>query len=101
MPPSDPALRLISWNMSHSKKAWPFLLADALPDIALLQEAIKPPHLPYWSSPPLEETWCIQGNPKEFGPASAERQIDFVFASEELHERMNVRAVNTPKEWGP
>src|SRR4030042_3792509 len=69
MPPSDPALRLISWNMSHSKKAWPFLLAGALPDIALLQEAIKPAHPPYLSSPPLEETWCVQGNPREVGAA--------------------------------
>jgi len=69
MLPQNPALSLISWNMSHSKKAWPFLSGDTLPDIALLQEAIKPPQPPYWSSPPIEETWCIQWNPKEFGAA--------------------------------
>ena len=69
MLPQNPALRLISWNMSHSKKAWPFLWADTLPDIALLQEATKPPQPPCWSSPPMEETWCIQGNPREFGAA--------------------------------
>lgn len=69
MPPQNPAVCLISWNMNHSKAAWPFLWANALPDIALLQEATKPPQPPYWSSPPMEETWCIQGNPREFGAA--------------------------------
>ena len=69
MSPQDPALRLISWNMGHSKKAWPFLLAGGLPDIALLQEAMKPPQPPRWSNPPMNETWSIQGNPSEFGAA--------------------------------
>jgi exonuclease III len=66
---SGPGLRLISWNMAHSRKAWPFLLADMLPDIALLQEALKPPQQPFWSSPPLRDDWCIYENPKEFGAA--------------------------------
>jgi len=57
-------LRLISWNMAHSKKAWTFLLADMSPDIALLQEALKPPQQPFWSSPPLSDDWCICENPK-------------------------------------
>ncbi|MEA3339237.1 MAG: endonuclease/exonuclease/phosphatase family protein [Chloroflexota bacterium] len=29
------------------------------------------------------------------------RQIDFVFASESLRNRLRVRAMNSPKEWGP
>lgn len=34
-------------------------------------------------------------------PASATRQLDFVFASTVLVPRMTVRALNTPAEWGP
>jgi exonuclease III len=29
------------------------------------------------------------------------RQLDFVFASESLRDRLHVRALNSPKEWGP
>lgn len=29
------------------------------------------------------------------------RQLDFVFASRELHDRLAVRALNAPDEWGP
>jgi exonuclease III len=65
----DPVLRLISWNMAHSKSAWPLLLAGGLPDVVLLQEAIKPPFAPFWSYPPVQETWHVQGNSKEFGAA--------------------------------
>jgi len=65
----NPALRLISWNIGHSNKAWSYLLEGTFPDVALLQEAIKPPHPPFWSSPPLEATWHVQGNPREFGAA--------------------------------
>ena len=34
-------------------------------------------------------------------PASATRQLDFVFASPELHDRLRVRALNSLNEWGP
>ena len=34
-------------------------------------------------------------------PASATRQLDFVFASRGIAERVQVRALNTPDEWGP
>lgn len=34
-------------------------------------------------------------------PASATYQLDFVFASTELHERMRVRALNEAHAWGP
>ena len=34
-------------------------------------------------------------------PISATRQLDFVFASRGLAERVQVRALNTPDEWGP
>jgi hypothetical protein len=34
-------------------------------------------------------------------PASATDQLDFVFASTVLHDRLNVRALNTPELWGP
>lgn len=34
-------------------------------------------------------------------PETATRQLDFVFASNSLAERVKVRALNTPEAWGP
>jgi exonuclease III len=34
-------------------------------------------------------------------PASATRQLDFVFASTSIADRIEVRALNMPEEWGP
>ena len=34
-------------------------------------------------------------------PETATRQLDFVFASESLKDRLYVRAMNKPEEWGP
>ena len=34
-------------------------------------------------------------------PASATRQLDFVFASKLLTDRVTVRALNEPEDWGP
>jgi hypothetical protein len=34
-------------------------------------------------------------------PATAQRQMDFVFASTSLASRVSVRALNQPEEWGP
>ncbi len=34
-------------------------------------------------------------------PATATRQLDFVFASNSLTERVRVRALNEPDQWGP
>lgn len=34
-------------------------------------------------------------------PASADRQLDYVFASHGFHERVKVRALNGVDEWGP
>ena len=34
-------------------------------------------------------------------PSTATRQLDFVFASRGLAERVRVRALNAPHEWGP
>ncbi len=34
-------------------------------------------------------------------PTTATRQLDFVFASNSLAERVNVRALNEPDQWGP
>lgn len=34
-------------------------------------------------------------------PASATRQLDFVFVSTDLADRVRVRALNEPEEWGP
>lgn len=38
---------------------------------------------------------------KQRGPGTAEHQLDFVFASRALHDRLKVRALNEPDEWGP
>jgi hypothetical protein len=35
------------------------------------------------------------------GPAGAQRQLDFVFASPSIAERIEVRALNGVEEWGP
>jgi hypothetical protein len=34
-------------------------------------------------------------------PATASRQLDFVFASESLVDEIEVGALNDPNEWGP
>jgi endonuclease/exonuclease/phosphatase family metal-dependent hydrolase len=34
-------------------------------------------------------------------PLTATRQLDFVFASNELAERVRVKALNQPDQWGP
>ena len=34
-------------------------------------------------------------------PATATRQLDFVFASSSLSERVRVTAINDPEHWGP
>lgn len=34
-------------------------------------------------------------------PETAKRQLDFVFTSESLRERLRVQALNRPDEWGP
>ncbi len=34
-------------------------------------------------------------------PASADRQLDYVFASRGFHNQINVTALNSPEEWGP
>ncbi len=34
-------------------------------------------------------------------PATATRQLDFVFASRDIADRIVVRAMNRPEEWGP
>lgn len=63
----QPCLRLVSWNMNHSPKAWTFLLSsDPLPDVALLQEALKPKKVPYWSTPTADEPWQIHGYVMKF-----------------------------------
>jgi len=61
------SIRLLSWNMNHSPKAWEFLFSSVpLPDVALLQEALKPKMLPLWSAPTAEDSWQIQGYKMEF-----------------------------------
>ena len=39
--------------------------------------------------------------PRPSDPASATRQLDYVFASTTLVPRLAVRALNGPEEWGP
>jgi endonuclease/exonuclease/phosphatase family metal-dependent hydrolase len=34
------------------------------------------------------------------GPAGAQRQLDFVFASRSIAERVTTRALNDVEEWG-
>ncbi|MCY3569410.1 MAG: endonuclease/exonuclease/phosphatase family protein [Chloroflexi bacterium] len=39
--------------------------------------------------------------PAERKPANASQQLDYVFASRNIAERVTVRALNEPEEWGP
>jgi len=66
-----PLLSLISWNMSQQVSNWEAVLKSGA-DVALLLK--------------LE---------------TATRQLDFVFASESIAKRLNVRAANRKEEWGP
>lgn len=34
-------------------------------------------------------------------PETATRQLDYVFASDSIADRLSVRAANSPEEWGP
>ena len=34
-------------------------------------------------------------------PATASRQLDFVFVSESIVDRVNAKALNREEEWGP
>ncbi len=34
-------------------------------------------------------------------PATATRQLDFVFASQGMSDSVRVRALNDPEQWGP
>ena len=42
-------------------------------------------------------TWRLPGRP----PAMADRQLDYVFASQGIADALSVRALNEPEEWGP
>ncbi len=60
-----PCLNLISWNMKHSRKSWQYLMSlNPMPDVALLQEALKPNVGFYWITPALEDNWHIEGHLK-------------------------------------
>ena len=40
-------------------------------------------------------------HPPMRSPATATRQLDYVFASRGMVDSVNVRAINEPDEWGP
>jgi len=62
----EPDLCLVSWNIRQSQEAWNLLLTDALIDVALLQEAVKPQKKLLWSTPAFEGIWNMKGYEKEF-----------------------------------
>ncbi|MBE3088572.1 MAG: hypothetical protein IMZ71_05610 [Chloroflexi bacterium] len=69
-------VKMIAWNIARRENPWP----DELPRTSN--------NVPtYYTS---HQT-----------PATATRQLDFVFASDSLIERVRVTALNEPKHWGP
>ncbi len=67
------------------------------------------PTLPDGGSPPLVRPHELPSDSKtvptyrtrRVEPESATRQLDFVFVSADLEDRVEVRAMNTQPEWGP
>ena len=67
------------------------------------------PTLPDGGIPPLVRPHELPSDSKtvptyrtrRLKPESATRQLDFVFVSAELADRIEVRAMNTQAEWGP
>jgi len=67
------------------------------------------PELPSGGEPPLirpdelpsESRTVPTFRTHQTDPSAATRQLDFVFASRALHDRVTVRALNSQDEWGP
>ncbi len=57
--------------------------------------------MPWPSELPTESKNVPTFRTRRTDPSSATRQLDFVFASEELVPRLQVRALNSEEEWGP
>ncbi len=45
--------------------------------------------------------WSIPNRRTSDGDSAFERQLDFVFASAAIADRVEVRALNEVQEWGP
>lgn len=65
-----------------------------------LPEGGRPPE-PWPSELPPNSTTVPTFRTSTARPETATRQLDFVFASSSLKDRLHVRASNTPEEWGP
>lgn len=65
------------------------------------------PFAPEGGRAPTEGTWKDRDmpvtyyTPREGKPANATQQLDYVFATENLHSRLHVTALNAVDEWGP
>jgi endonuclease/exonuclease/phosphatase family metal-dependent hydrolase len=65
-------MRIVSWNIARRANPWRLLIADALVDVALLQEASPPPtdvHCDVW--PERQSNWCMAGYNQTFRTAIA------------------------------
>jgi len=56
---------------------------------------------PWPSELPKESNNVPTYHTTQMTPAQAARQLDFVFASANLVDRIHVRALNEPSDWGP
>jgi endonuclease/exonuclease/phosphatase family metal-dependent hydrolase len=65
-----------------------------------LPEGGRPPD-PWPSGLPPGSTTVPTFRTSATQPETATRQLDFVFASDSLKDRLHVRALNAPDEWGP
>ncbi len=108
-------INLLSWNMQQKTGNWQTVLESRV-DVAMLQEAKAPPEElkskfiadweGEWAEPWPEELPEDSLNVPTFHsnrqtPGSATRQLDFVFASESIADRVKVKALNGIEEWGP
>ena len=56
---------------------------------------------PWPSELPVESLNVPTFRTRKSKPETATRQLDFVFASEIIADRLTVRAANNEEEWGP
>ncbi len=50
---------------------------------------------------PSRQQDCPTFHHNRQSPATASRQLDYVFASEGFADLLTVRAINAPQDWGP
>ncbi|HSH60998.1 MAG TPA: endonuclease/exonuclease/phosphatase family protein [Acidimicrobiales bacterium] len=108
----EPMLVAGDWNIlrgygekgkEYNKKRYDTVFARA----EALGLAFVGPEYPYgrqaepWPEELPEKSICVPTFTPNRRPEAATRQLDFVFASKSIADRVAVRALNDPEQWGP